>query len=274
MSTFDLDALLSRSEACPSEFALDSWLAGELQGTDAAQMRAHCDGCEPCGAYVATHARGLAAIPGLDADAMFAQILRGAEARPEVAPAAPARERPSLGERLRSLFSISHLGWVAAAGAAAVALFVLRARPPAVDPDGDPGLRMKGTLALEVVRKTPEGAQVMVSDDAFDPSDEIRFVITTPTAGRVAVVGVEASGALYPAWPLPDHHANPVRPAGKAQALEGAVQLDGKPGRETLYLVLCPEAVEPECASAGADQPPHCAEGCRSTAFVVRKSAP
>ena len=276
MGGFDLDAMLSRGEACPSEFTLDQWLAGELLGARAAEIKAHCDGCAECAAYGATHARGVAAIPGLDADAMFARILSGAESRAAAAAAerAPAPS-PSLLDRLRALFVLPQLGWVAAAGAAAGALvFALRSPLPTAPVEGDPGLRVKGSLALEVVRKTPQGAQVMVSGDVFRPDDEIRFVITTPTAGRVAVVGIEPSGALYPAWPLPGHAADPVRPAGEAQPLEGAVQLDGTPGRETLYLVLCPADTEPACVSAGANQPPRCAAGCRTQPFVVQKSAP
>ncbi|MFO0657130.1 MAG: hypothetical protein U0787_18905 [Polyangia bacterium] len=78
-----------------------------------------------------------------------------------------------------------------------------------------------------------------LSGDSFAPGDTLRFVVDLPAPSRVSVLGVEASGALYVAWPQ-DDKAAVAREAGKAQALEGAVVLDEKLGRETLYLVTCP----------------------------------
>ncbi|MCA9560161.1 MAG: hypothetical protein KC583_16550, partial [Myxococcales bacterium] len=80
MSDFDLDALLDREPEHPSELALDEWIAGVLGAARAAEVEAHCAGCAQCQAYVTEARRGLAAVPGLNADAMFARILAGAEA--------------------------------------------------------------------------------------------------------------------------------------------------------------------------------------------------
>ena len=100
-------------------------------------------------------------------------------------------------------------------------------------------MREKGSAALHVYRKVGERAVEALSGDSFAPGDTLRFVVDLPAPSRVSVLGVEASGALYVAWPQ-DDKAAVARGAGKAQALEGAVVLDEKLGRETLYLVTCP----------------------------------
>ncbi|MCA9559895.1 MAG: hypothetical protein KC583_15205, partial [Myxococcales bacterium] len=247
--------------------------AGLLWNARPAEVGAHFAGCKSCAAFVAESRRGPAAIPGIDADAVFGKILARVETQAE-APAAPSR--PSLWARLAAFFDVRAMGALAAAAAAVIVFFALRpSTQPGTPIGGDPfGVRAKGDLALELVRKTPGGAERMVSGDKFGANDEIRFVVTLPDKGRVEIVGVEASGDLYTAWPLPEHQADPVLPKGSKQSLPGAVQLDGQPGTERLYLAFCPPTTAPACTSAGAEAAPHCAEACRLTPFVVVKAAP
>lgn len=269
MAAFDPDMLLTRDASHPSELELEEWVAGLLPAERAAEVARHVESDEASAAFVAELREGLAAVPGLDADAAFEAIWARAS---EPEPAAVVEpERESLWDRLRAFFDVRTVALVAVGAAAAVAFFTLRPTPPAGLVDAPDQVRMKGQLSLELARKTDEGAQPMVSGDIFDPDDEVRFIATLPEAGEVRIVGVEASGELYTAWPLPGHGAEPRRSAGKAQELPGAVQFDGQPGKETLHLVLCPDGVEPTCSSAGPGATPKCPEGCRSTAFDVVK---
>lgn len=262
----DLDSLLTRDPAHPSELALDEWIAGLLSAERAAEIDAHCAGCGQCAAFVAERRQGLAAVPEIDADAAFGRIWADVEAAG--APPAPA----SWWARFKARFGAGSLGLVLlGAAAAVVAMLATREPDPSGGLTGPEVVRAKGTLALEVARKTPDGVQPMVSGDVFRPDDEIRFLATLPDRGRIAIIGIEPNGTLYTAWPLPGHAADPVRPKGKAQGLPGAVRLDGEPGTETLHLVFCPEAVEPVCTSAGATATPTCPTGCRTAPFVVNK---
>lgn len=258
-------SLPTHDPAHPSTLALDEWVAGALSAARAAEVEAHCDGCARCRAHAEAARQGLAAVPGLDADAAFEAIWARAAA-PEPVAAPVEAENSGFWAWLSRLSTPRR--WVLAgvtAAASAVAMMVLRPAPP------EPGVRMKGDLALELVRKTAGGAQPMVSGDVFAPDDEVRFVVSLPAEGDVRIIGVEADGTLYTAWPLPAHGADPRQAAGRSQALPGAVKLDGRPGAETLHLVLCPVGVEPVCTVSGPDAQPACPDGCRSTAFVVVK---
>lgn len=128
-------------------------------------------------------------------------------------------------------------------------------------------MRVKGSLELHVLRKQGEGASRVISGDKITPDDTLRFQVSLPTAGRVSIVGIEPDGTLYPAWPLADHAAETLLPAGAKQSLPGAVQLDGPSGAEHLYVVLCPDGVDPKCASAGPARAPKCAADCTTGGF-------
>ena len=61
-----------------------------------------------------------------------------------------------------------------------------------------------------------------------------------------------------------------ARPAGNGQELPGAVSLDSSPGKETLYLVHCPDSSEaPRCTTTGASSRPQCPKGCALIPFVI-----
>jgi hypothetical protein len=252
MNLPDLGTLREGRPDCPSDFTLDRLHAGELPPEQAHTAERHVAGCADCAARMASRRAGFDAMEGVDPRAMLARIRTGLN-RP-----ASLSERLLRGAR-RLLVPLT------VATTAALALVVLRQ-------DGGPGeTRMKGALALHVFRLAGDHAEATVSGGAFSPGDRLRFAVDLPAEGHVAVLGVEASGALYTAWPL-GPEAGTRLPAGNGQELPGAVSLDAQPGRETLYLVHCPVKVgPPRCTSRGANAAPACPEGCASTAFLLEK---
>lgn len=255
MSELELHTLRAGRPDCPSDFALDRLHAGELPPEEANKLERHVAGCADCGARMAERRAGFSALEGVDPRAMLARIRTGLEA-PERAPLSSRLVR-----WVRRL-----LGPAAVLATAAIAFLVINGRQ--IEPGGT---RMKGSLALHVFRLQGERSAETSSGDTFAPGDRLRFVVDLPTEGHVAVLGVEASGALYTAWPLDPELPTRMR-AGKGLELPGAVALDEQPGRETLYLVLCPpESGPPSCTSAGPGVKPTCPAGCQSSPFVLEK---
>lgn len=253
MSPPDFVNLREGRPECPSDFALDRLHSGELPPAEARETERHVAGCAECGPRLAERQAGFGAIDGVDPRAMLARIRTGLDA-PAQAP---------LSERL--------IGWMrrllapmAMVAMAAVVLVV-------VVPGQQQGTRMKGALALHVFRLTGDHAEEVVSGDTFAPGDRLRFVVDVPAEGHVTVLGVEASGTLYTAWPL-EPGVQTRFEEGNGLELPGAVSLDAQPGRELLHLVHCPlEVGPPECTSAGASEKPVCPEGCVVTSFILEK---
>lgn len=238
---------------CPSDFTLDRLHAGELPQAEARETESHVAGCADCGARMAERRAGFGAIDGVDPRVMLGRIRTGLDA--------PARV--PLSERL-SGWSRRLLAPLAMVATAAVVLLV-------VVPGQERVTRVKGALALHVFRLTGDHAEEMVSGDAFAPGDRLRFRVDVPAEGHVMVLGVEASGALYTAWPL-EPGVQTRFEEGDGIELSGAVSLDAQPGREVLHLVHCPlEVGPPECTSGGAGGKPVCPEGCVMTSFILEK---
>lgn len=230
---------------CLSDYALDMLRAGLLPADAAAEVQGHVDGCADCAARFEAMRVGFDGEPDIDPRALLAGARRRAAARPR-----PWWSRIQL--------------WLPALAVAAVAAFFVLRPGPGPGPDGP--IRTKGGLALHVMRATAAGSEEVVSGARFAAGDRLRFAVDLPDPGYVAVIGVEAGGASYPAWPL--GAADQKRPAGEGQLLDGALGLDAAPGRETLHLVLCPES-PPACTVA--DGALRCPEGCRSTPFELDK---
>jgi hypothetical protein len=242
----DFSSLREGRPDCPSDFTLDRLHAGELPSRAATEAERHVAGCAECGARMAGRRAGFDGLEGVDPRAMLARIRSGLD-RP-----------PSPLERLRRFMAP-----LAVVATAAVALMVFTPEAPET--------RLKGALGLRVFRLAGDHAEERVSGATFAPGDRLRFTVDLPAAGHVAVLGVEASGALYTAWPL-EAEATTRLEAGSGIELPGAVALDAQPGRETLYLVHCPlEVGPPRCASRGAGSAPGCPEGCATTSFLLEK---
>ncbi len=241
--------LMPREADCPSDYALDMLRAELLPAAEAAQVQGHVDGCAECAARLQAMRVGFDAEPDIDPRALLAGARRRAADVPQ-----------PWWTRWRVWLPAMALG-----AAAAIALVVMRPAPPVDDPRD--GVRFKGDLVLRVVRATPTGSEEVISGARFAAGDRLRFRVDLPTAGHVAIIGVDAAGEPYTAWPLGDDLDDRLD-AGGGQLLAGAIGLDDAPGRETLHLVLCPDA-PPRCAVV--DGRPDCPEGCRSTPFVLDK---
>ena len=120
-------------------------------------------------------------------------------------------------------------GGVVAAAAVAVVV-VLRGRP--AEPDD---LRPKGdTIGLVVHVATAGGSRPVAGDGTVRVGDRIRFEVSVPRPGYVAVIGVDRSGTSTVYYPFGG--AAPARvDAGAGAVLPGAVELDATEGDEAIY---------------------------------------
>ena len=219
--------------ACFSALHLDRFLLDELDPAAAAEVRAHLPGCHRCSEAV--------------------EVLRPREALPPllVAPLRPRRR------------------WVrvaaAAAGLAAAASVLLLVRP-------GPTERSKGNgfaLGMYVqhggeVRRAGPGEPVA-------PGDAVRFAVTAPEGGYLAVLSLDPAGHASIYYP-PASRAAPVA-AGSDQPLPLGTRLDQTRGEERIVGLLCSSAVELEPVRAalarGESLVP---QGCQVTrwSFVKR----
>jgi hypothetical protein len=256
MSPPDFLSLRSGGPGCPSDLTLDRLHAGELSPELAQSTTQHVAGCAGCQTRMAERRAGFDAIDSVDSRVMLGRIRSGLEK--------PA----SLPERLRGLLRRLMIPLTAVAAAALVLLLV---RPG--EETVEPGTRIKGSAALHVFRLRGDHAEEVLTGEPFAPGDRLRFTVDLSSEGYVKVVGVEASGALYTAWPL-DSGVQTRMAAGRGIELPGAVELDAKPGQETLYLVHCPLAVgPPDCTAWGPESRPVCPKDCTLTPFVLRKGS-
>ncbi len=246
--------------SCPSDLALDRLHAGELQGEAKTHIESHLKDCPVCPQRMAERQAGFDAFPQLDSRPVLAAVHRKL-----------AEPSPSVVSRfsLRRLFAVL----IPAAAVGVVTMIMLVGGKPTSQLPQMDGVREKGSSALHVFRQSGERSTEMLSGDSFSPGDRVRFIVDLPRRGHIAVLGIESAGTLYVAWPQDDKSVT-LFDAGKGQQLEGAVALDEKPGRETLYLVNCPESVGSPvrvCQSAGSASPPTCPSGCSLGPFVLQK---
>ena len=252
------DHIRSGSESCPSDLMLDRLHSGELPASAAKELQAHIAHCAQCPQRMAARQAGFDAFPDVDPRPLLAGIHRRIGTEQE----AKAR-RFSLAKLLAILTPVS--------AAAAVAVFLMIGRT--TDPPDPAMTREKGGMALHVFRQVGQGSSEVISGDTFRPGDRIRFVVDLDRSGLINVLGVESGGALYVAWPQGQGNAV-VYGEGKGQALPGAVVLDESVGRETLYLVSCPESVgtpAARCKSTDTATQPSCPAGCSLSPYVLNK---
>jgi hypothetical protein len=251
----DFSSLRPYGPECPSDLVLDRLHARELAEPEAAATRQHISGCEMCTTRMAEREAGFNAIGEVDPRAMLARIRAGVE----------SRARPSLLERIRA-WGRGFLAPVALAAAATLIVVIVAGNEQTgVD------TRMKGGLTLHVFRLAGDHAEEALSGDRFAPGDRLRFIVDLPAEGHVSVLGIEAGGALYTAWPLEPGMQTRFA-AGTGIELPGAVALDNQLGRETLYLAHCPIKVGKPACTLGTDGKPSCPESCSLTAFVLDKA--
>ncbi|MCB9683349.1 MAG: hypothetical protein H6733_17930, partial [Alphaproteobacteria bacterium] len=112
------------------------------------------------------------------------------------------------------------------------------------------------------------GSAEVTPGDPVAPGAHLKFGVDLPAAGAARLVAL-SDGTLVTLWPRPQDDAAPL-PAGDAQVLPGAVELDDAPGAERLFLLHCPGAsTMPDCPLEGAA--PTCPAGCTVTERVLEK---
>lgn len=124
--------------------------------------------------------------------------------------------------------------WIAGgalAAAAAVAVVVLR---PAPGPDDD--LRAKGGVGLVIHVAADGTSRAVTRDGAVHPGDRIRFAVSAPGTGHVAVIGIDAAGAATVYYPYGGVRSAALA-AGDGGVLPGAIALDAALGDEAIYAV-------------------------------------
>lgn len=225
--------------ACLSALALDRWMAGELDGSEAARVGAHVDVCARC-----------AAAAGSLREARAAPL-------PPLRAAPPARTR-----RWRGAAALA-AGLAAAAGVALVLV---------LGPAGS-GERAKGSpVGLGMWVRHGDSVRRAGPGEVVAPGDDVRFSVTTRRPAWVAVLSLDAAGraSVY----FPDGARAARVEAGTDVALPLATRLDATVGEERVVALFCDRPVELEPVRArmersGEAAPP---DGCEVTrwSFVKR----
>jgi hypothetical protein len=232
-----------RTAECPSELTLTLFDTGALAGPELAAVQAHLRTCPRCQAWLDEAKADFQAIPRAERDAMVTRLV--------------ARS-----QRPRRRWPVVVAGTLAAA--AAVLLFV---HVPTPGPD----TTLKGGgLDLRVYRERGGEVSTTLSGEAFQAGDRLRFEVDVPDAGHMLVVGVEADGALFRAYPNDRDESVPVEP-GAGQLLPDAIELDSSVGLEVLHLVVCKAPFTARDLRAAGARSLNLPPGCRAAAFELDK---
>ena len=248
----------TRQAGCLSDLAIDRVVAGER--VDEA-VTAHAAGCARCTARLDDFRRAHdEAQPLLDAIRA-----RGADGGGSVVPLK------------RRVWLSAMLPLVAAA--AILLLFLPRLLEPS------PGEREKGSgaLALDVVVRHADGhVEALAPDGRVHAGEAIRFLVTTPRAGHLVILGLDAAGKVS-VYVADGDDAHPVA-RGQKQPMPGSIVLDATPGAERLVALEC-EARFPVATAVDAGRrsleraakdPRHAGAldlpGCQEAALTMDKS--
>ncbi len=238
-----------RPETCLSDLALDRMIAGEPV-TQA--VRAHLVGCRACASRLADLERPIEGIV--------------VPSRAPDAPRARRARRPG--------------AWIAGTMAVALAATLVTI---ALWPSGArDGARIKGGLAIELVARHHGGRiEQLLPDAQLTPGEEIRFVVTSPSAGFLAIFGLDRAGAVTRYVP----EGEQLRPLAAGRAvLEGSIVLDHTLGAERIIAVLCPDSGPVEPVRVAAQRALELAHGdprgaidlpigCAQASFLIRKAS-
>lgn len=273
MTPVNLGELRSGRPDCPSDLALDRLVAEAVAPQESTSLREHVEHCDACTERLALRREGFAAFPELDAQKPLAALHRHLQ----------VSQKAGRAGALSAWLAGPRLAFTATGAVALAVLAILLVRAPGgphvedgsiLDPAQLPDrVRLKGELALHVYRQEGQRAKEAMSGERFRPGDNLRFAVDLARAGHISILGIDAQGKLYTAWPLPEHRADIQKSAGRGQQLEGGVTLDDSLGEESLYLIACPRPEEPsQCRSAGKGHEPVCPAGCASSQFLLKKA--
>jgi hypothetical protein len=209
----------SRGPGCASNLTLDRYLVGELAQREQQALATHLAGCPTCADVYGALERDARRFP----EEMIPALAEAALAR------AASHPRSSWLAWLRKL-AIPSLA-LGTAGAAALAISLGH-------PAGD--TRTKGPFFLSPYVLHPEQAVAIGhihQGEPLHPGDRLQFRYNGERGGYLALVSVDADGAVSAYYP-PGPTAAPVEP-GRDVALQSAIELDGSLGREVILAVRC-----------------------------------
>jgi hypothetical protein len=233
---------LRRPEGCPSDYAFDRHIAGELGGEETSALKEHAGGCERCRRRLVELSREKEAF--------------GREAPPLVMPRTRAP--------LRWLWG----GGGILAAAAANVLFVRLG--------GDTTRTKGGGATLGFYVSHAGGVRLGAAGERLEPGDALRFIATTHEPKYLAIYSVD--GARHISVYFPSGTQAALIESGERAPLPESTVLDDTLGDETIYGVFCEKPFEVEslrrALSVRPERPPPAPEGCDVDAVRVRKEAP
>jgi hypothetical protein len=207
-----------RKEGCLSDLAVDRLLRNELDEPAAVAARSHAASCELCRARVG------------EVESLRATF--------QAAPPPLRRPRP------RRRWARALMG--AGAGLAAAAVLVILWRD-------DEGTRLKGGRSVSFYVQHNDQLRLGHSGERVAPGDYVQLVYSGAAPLYGAILSVD--GAHHVSRYFPDDTRAAALPPGQAQRFPRSTQLDDVLGHESLYALLCPEALplEPLQAALAAD---------------------
>ena len=213
-------------DACLSALQLDRVALGEEES-------AHVRGCALCTREIAARRTAQAeALPPLRAVEDAAGSLRAAKAVGTWPGAAEAVAAPRRGRPAR------RWAWATAAGGLAAAASLLLVARPTERTKGAPfSLGMYVQHGADVRRAAP--------GEAVAPGDALRFAVTAPQGGFLAVLSLDAGGAASVYFPQGPRAAR-IDPGAAELALPLSTRLDATLGDERILGLLCDAPVELE----------------------------
>lgn len=240
---------------CLTELAFDRWFAREELLEHSGRVEDHllvCTRCRVRGELMQRErAAFLAKAPTIAANTALAR--KSLQAR-------------RAGGRARDRGTRAWFAWPAAAMAAAIAAVLMWHAPPQTE-------RRKG--GSEVAFYVKRGARVArgASGDTVYPGDLLRFTYSNAAPAYLALLGRDRrSASVY--FPAADQAERVA--AGRDQALDFSLELDGELGEERLYVVLCPAeyALAPLREELEKSGELRARAGCRLERIALRKEAP
>lgn len=251
---------------CPSDLALDALHVGEHSASEAARLMKHIAGCSACEARWELRQQGLSAFPALDRDAMIAKLHRLSAEIPE-------ETSPSFWQQVRSVFAQPAVFGTTMAMCAILMMLSVKPDPGPID-DINPQqtIRTKGA-SFTVFKNTEDSVEILASGSTVEPGDKLRFKIKPQEGTEVMIVGQEADGKIYMAFPLDGSAASRPSTASEGGVLPGTIELDQSSGRERLHLISCdhPFGLSNIEAERGQINVP---KKCSTTSFELNKVSP
>jgi hypothetical protein len=247
----------ARGPACLSDLRIDMWLAGDLLADGSALARAHLASCATCTARV----EAIRAVREGTAPSVTAGL--------EGLRRAAADKRPPAASRWRVRL------WTGAMATGALLLVVATGRHRE-HASVDGSTRIKGGAHLGFYVSHNGDLRRGGPGEFVNPGDRVRFTLTTQGPFHVAVIGVDAAGAVTVFYPA-DGQPPGALPAGRDVALPRATELDATLGPETITAFFCEAPVDLVAAQRALQLDPRQAPppaGCQVDRVTWTKERP